>query len=624
MNNLHKIISKSNIISFDIFDTLILRPYIKPIDLFKHMEVFFGAIGFAENRIKAEISARKTLNKAEITFDDIYNFIDEKYKNLKSKELDFEFQVLQPNNEIKKIYYDSLNLGKTIIITSDMYLSKDVIEKILDKTGYTNYSKLYLSSDKQKTKNNGDIFELIKSDYGTNKILHIGDNKNSDYINAKKHGLRAFYYQRPIKKYIDTSPRIKKFITTHPENLFSSILIGVLSIYKQNANYNNYWEKVGFEYAGPSIYTYVNWLNKQFQKDSINEALFIARDGYSLQKVYDIIKTSNTTKTYYLYAPRILNLICNLDFESQLAHGGWDASAAISTVIDYFKDSEYFSALDIPKQNNLNGQIEFVKTHLEAYKKLSNTERENYISYLHSINLSKSNKTAIIDTISGFLSSQKFLESMLNKKITGYYWVIWASTDISKHNVSTLQNEREMLFHEWNLMEFFMTAPTPPIQNVINNKPKFKPVLPYEQARIDVYPFISNAAIEFAKTVKYIFADIDIFSDYKVLIDWINGLVDSPTKEDKEHFINIKHAYDANHVQFIPICTRWYHNHYETYKKYCLLKIIPLLTIKHKNRPRTKKYFLFGLFPIWKIKHTKYHIKYYLFDCICIKKVENK
>ena len=31
-------ISQAKIVSFDIFDTLLVRPYVKPTDLFKHME----------------------------------------------------------------------------------------------------------------------------------------------------------------------------------------------------------------------------------------------------------------------------------------------------------------------------------------------------------------------------------------------------------------------------------------------------------------------------------------------------------------------------------------------------------------------------------------------------------
>ena len=52
-------INKAEVISFDIFDTLLLRPYLKPTDLFRHMEEVYHANGFATARIEAEKTIRK-------------------------------------------------------------------------------------------------------------------------------------------------------------------------------------------------------------------------------------------------------------------------------------------------------------------------------------------------------------------------------------------------------------------------------------------------------------------------------------------------------------------------------------------------------------------------------------
>ena len=58
---LHKIkeaCKHADIISFDIFDTLLLRPYIRPTDLFLHLEYIHNKPNFAISRIKAEEYAR--------------------------------------------------------------------------------------------------------------------------------------------------------------------------------------------------------------------------------------------------------------------------------------------------------------------------------------------------------------------------------------------------------------------------------------------------------------------------------------------------------------------------------------------------------------------------------------
>ena len=124
-NNITKIfksIDKHKIISFDIFDTLLLRPYVRPIDLFLHMESHYKSENFAIARIQAEEDARKNLDKNEITLDDIYEFIGARYNHLKQFEIEWETKILQINPEIKEIYDYAIKKNKKVIIVSDMYL----------------------------------------------------------------------------------------------------------------------------------------------------------------------------------------------------------------------------------------------------------------------------------------------------------------------------------------------------------------------------------------------------------------------------------------------------------------------------------------------------------------------
>lgn len=47
-------IKNAKVVSFDIFDTLLLRTYIRPRDVFKHLETAFDAKGFDNERFYAE------------------------------------------------------------------------------------------------------------------------------------------------------------------------------------------------------------------------------------------------------------------------------------------------------------------------------------------------------------------------------------------------------------------------------------------------------------------------------------------------------------------------------------------------------------------------------------------
>lgn len=83
-------IIKHNVISFDIFDTLILRPFLEPKDLFifldkKYMELSKknGLLLFSKIRSDAEKEVRKLIfletGQTEVTIDEIYDFINNKY-----------------------------------------------------------------------------------------------------------------------------------------------------------------------------------------------------------------------------------------------------------------------------------------------------------------------------------------------------------------------------------------------------------------------------------------------------------------------------------------------------------------------------------------------------------------
>ena len=141
---------------------MIIQTYVKPTDLFLHIEKLYKIKGFHKNRIEAEKLARwKYIDYEEVTLNQIYEEIDDRYKGFKEIEIELEERILTIHKENKKIYYYTLSIGKKIIIVSDMYLPKNIIEKILIKNNYTNYYKLYLSSDLMLTKASGNLYRYF-------------------------------------------------------------------------------------------------------------------------------------------------------------------------------------------------------------------------------------------------------------------------------------------------------------------------------------------------------------------------------------------------------------------------------------------------------------------------------
>lgn len=225
-----KIVSKDiQIVSFDIFDTLVYRPFWNPTDLFfllgQYVEKLIGSsdfLDFQTLRTEAEKKARE-INKIhkpareDITLDEIYsvlaNELDatfEQVEKIKQKEIELEIQYCHPRTYAKELFDLAIATGKRVIITSDMYLPKDIVEKILANCGYTSYEFLFLSNEIGLTKATGRLFTYIakKMHVTPKQILHIGDNQQSDVQMAKKMGLQAFHFPKAIDRFTNCIPML--------------------------------------------------------------------------------------------------------------------------------------------------------------------------------------------------------------------------------------------------------------------------------------------------------------------------------------------------------------------------------------------------------------------------------
>ena len=614
--NIYEEIKKHDIISFDIFDTLLIRPYVKPTDLFLHIEKLYKIKGFHKNRIMAEKLARgKYIDYEEITLNQIYEEIDDKYKRFKEIEIELEERILTTHKENKEIYDYALRIGKKIIIVSDMYLPKEVIEKILIKNNYTNYYKLYLSSDLMLTKASGNLYKYIIDDLkvAPSSIMHIGDNYHSDFENARLYGIDAFFIEKIIDIFLKSNIRAKKLLNENENNIAVSIMLGIsafssLNNFNKNENKeNNYWRNFGFIYGGPAVFSYMNWLKKQIIKENIKEVLFVARDGYSLKKVFDIIKPEYI-KTHYIYAPRIIYYLITLDFKY------YNLGDSVKSVLEYYKDKDEYLQKNTPNINSAIEGYKFILSNIEIYKNLAKQEYQNYKEYIEKFNIDKDN-IGIVDTGSLFKTSQKIISLFLGKEnVIGYYWILFKNKyyKSNQYKAKSFEKEVKSKILDWNFTEFLITSPEPPIKNIIDLKPVYSVASKYEENRMKIYEYISEGIIEFSKIAKNCFWELETFIGNEEVTNWLNILIDNPSDRDKKYFKSMRIYEDANHRdKAVYVIQRWFIKNKG--RKYYLFSFIPFLR-KERFAGGEIKYYLFSFIPILKIKIIENMKKYYLFN----------
>lgn len=611
-------IDTHDIVSFDIFDTLLMRPYVKPTDVFKHMEKVENSAGFADARIKAESDARKKYPQYEdITLDEIYEEIASSYTGMKELEVKWEERVLQPNPQIQKVFEYAKTKGKKIIIVSDMYLTEKDLTRILKVKGYDGFFKLYVSSKYRKMKYSGNLFREVIQDLKVHpsQIIHFGDNLHSDYNVPQHEGMDAFHTQKPLDLLLEKDPRVLSFLDEHPDDLNISILLGLVSfIYAEEEK--NYWKMLGFKYGGPAIFGYMNWMKKQLEKSDYRDVWFIARDGYTLQKVFDLLDEKKEFHTSYIYAPRVFNNLFYLPYKDVYEVDHLQGLSVVEQIIDYYKNSNSILKSESPnKIENFEDGANFIDKHLPIYQKLAEKERALYLDYLSPKLLSK--KIAMVDTVSLALSSQRFLSKILGSQqisIKGYYWALpQSSMDNSGFEKYSYQKENKWIFNDWDIMEFLITAPEPPICGLKNGVPEHKKLNPEEKIRMELYPFVSEGAVKFAELALKCFDTGTLSFTAEDVAAWINKFTSIPTEWEKGFMKRVKHAYDSANKYYVPLCKPWWKNSTEIQpntapntsllvnEKYTfyLFKCIPLFKIKRKNNIR--RIYILGL-PILTVK----------------------
>lgn len=352
LENFKELIARSTdeYVSFDIFDTLIQRPFLEPVHLFRLLNKQFETlvssnIEFSKIRIQAEEYTRRKYGKLhpewqDITLDEIYESIKEVYgfeedivEHLKKAEEDLELHFCAIRNAGKELYETALLTGKKVIIISDMYLSQTTIASILHKNGYCQYEKLYLSSELRKTKNTGDIYEYVKSDLnvrGRNHLYHIGDTWKSDYENARKAGFEPLFLPKAREVFenrIDgvctnncsKMADIASSITMKPREYYKSIGYSCMIAMAYNKYFDNPYRTfnadsdfnidpnfIGYYVVGMHMIGLAKWITDQCKLQKTKKIHFFARDGFLPMHAYEIWNSGNSTiiPADYMYASR--------------------------------------------------------------------------------------------------------------------------------------------------------------------------------------------------------------------------------------------------------------------------------------------------------------------------------
>ena len=333
--------------SFDIFDTLVTRITYYPIGLHDVVQEFirndseiprYVRNNYAGIRSEAEKKARDysefvgdeeiSLHKIHHIISEYSNYSDNSISYLEKLEIDAESKCVLPITSMIDRVKELINLGKHVILISDMYLSKQTIREML--VGLDSVFEdipIFVSCDYNRTKAIGSIYAYIHETLGIEykDWHHTGDNRHSDFLVPQTLGITCELYDR-WKEYSWISElRDSCDINT----VDAQVVLGVVKYI--SCGIDSDLTKLGKSFAGIIVEEYSEWIIHRALQDNIEELYFIARDGYVIKKVVDFIIEKNgfNISTKYIYG-------------SRKAWRVKDASAR-ENIIQYFRENVNFN-----------------------------------------------------------------------------------------------------------------------------------------------------------------------------------------------------------------------------------------------------------------------------------------
>ncbi len=415
---LQRLLETHDVISFDIFDTVLMRSVLDPTDVFEivaeraerqglHLPDFkFARLG-AEHRILAE-GRRHSLSGI---YEDLQQALDLRPEDaswLQACEWQVERDVILPRREVCGWMKAAKAAGKRVVLVSDMYLSTEEIRHLLDARGITAYDAIYLSGEHGSGKP-GTLFDIMKAEQAGERYLHIGDNPVADGTSAIAHGIDAFLIPAAKTMLLYTQ---RNEILSSAGSLSARCILGRAISRLCNAPF--VWQADGtirvadaatyaYAFLGPLFAAFFLWLVEKVRREPYDAVLFAARDGFFLQKLYEWYRKRHPElpRSQYLYVSRMACI-----------------SASFQTAEDIRQSVQFFRYAGEPM-----GQLMGMENGVLSVARvlgISKTLREHFARYLRQSGLHPAGHYAFFDLVSSG-TSQSLLRKIFFRDLTGLY-----------------------------------------------------------------------------------------------------------------------------------------------------------------------------------------------------------
>ena len=427
-------IESHDVVSFDIFDTLLMRRVLYPEDVFALLEQTSGIENFSKARQEAE--RRLYREGGQPTLRDIYRevqkalLLDEvKVGELYHQEIETEKKVLIPRKDMVGLMKRAVDEGKTVWLISDMYYPADMLREFLSNCGVDGFHKIFVSCDYGEGKTQG-LYRMIQKETGVDSWLHIGDSPEADEVAALTAGLDVVMIKCALEM-VEISTW--DYLLRLQLNLAERTVLGGILAEGFNSPFALYQSegraeiRKAFELGriifAPVLMGVFFWVMDKCTGVN-NVILWGARDGYLFYRMHRIyqkyIQQKKLPRPIYFYTSRMAAMAgyptCREDI-IYMAGIGFSGKPEEMLLLRFGLSRDEV----LPRKEGETIE-EYVLRHEAFILKKARSAREKFKKYWDSLQVSAEEKIVFFDLVSSgscHMCAEKFIE----RKIDGLYLV---------------------------------------------------------------------------------------------------------------------------------------------------------------------------------------------------------
>ena len=480
---LEREIRRAEVVSFDLFDTLLMRCTLSPEDVFGitalraarsgPVPAAFAAVRKACQESLPDAPLARIYEQIALELD----LSDEEASRLMRLELETERAVLRLRQPVADLLRRAAEDGKRIFLVSDMCLPSAWLADLLNELGVGGYERLLVSCEEGLGKREGLLEELLKTGAAPEKILHIGDDLLSDIRPAESAGMRAFRIPSAAAL-AETSvwgPLLREAEDPAERGLLGMVLAEAFSDpfrFRRIREIPAEERLTAFarRCAAPVILGYLTGLAVCLREQPADGILFAARDGYLPEKLYRLLsqyENGELPPGRYFYCSRraaFLPSAAEPETLGQLLRMAMELSGP-----ELLKN-----ACGLPEDRLLpwgpaalepTGRQEekraYLEKHLPQLREVSEKALRGWKHYLEHCGLERGGRYVFMDFVAAG-TTQQLLQRFVPFELSGYYFAAPEYSEDQPEEIRYCYDGGDSFFRRQFIeMESLMTSPEP-------------------------------------------------------------------------------------------------------------------------------------------------------------------